>query len=60
MQRDEDSLTRLERDARSWDSFLLLVYAMRPFERDDAAYRELRAVETFNAAAGVMREYKKA
>lgn len=56
---DDDSLTRSERDARSWDKFLLLVHAMRPFTQDDVEYRRAHAVETFNAAADVMREYKR-
>lgn len=56
---DDDNLTRTERDARSWDKFLLLVHAMRPFTADDLEYRKARAVETFNAAADVMKEYKR-
>lgn len=56
---DDDGLSRLQRDAKSWDAFLTLVYAMRPFERDDPDYREERAVESFNAAAEVMHEYKR-
>lgn len=56
---NEDQLTRVQRDARSWDAFLLLVHAMRPFERDDSQYREARAVETFNAAADVSKEYRR-
>ncbi|KAL1522659.1 hypothetical protein AB1Y20_017637 [Prymnesium parvum] len=32
---------------------------MRPFERDDEDYRKARGVETFNAAAGVVKEYKR-
>lgn len=55
----EDQLTRMQRDAHSWDALLTLVYAMRAFERDDNEYCEARAVETFNAAAAVMREYKR-
>lgn len=59
-QHDEDALTRLERDAQSWDALMQLVYALRPFDHDDSqAYREARAVETFNAAADVMKEYKR-
>lgn len=58
-QQDDDCLTRFERDARSWDIFFRLVRAMRPFERDDPEYRRARAVETFNAAGGVMKEWKR-
>mmetsp|Transcript_21850 Transcript_21850/g.54477 ORF Transcript_21850/g.54477 Transcript_21850/m.54477 type:complete len:123 (+) Transcript_21850:401-769(+) len=47
------------RDARSWDAFIMLVHSVRPFERDDADYRRMRAVETFNAARVVMAEYKR-
>jgi len=56
---DADEFSRIERDAKTWDRFLQLVHAMRPFERDDLQYRKERAVETFNAAAGVMKEYKR-
>ncbi|KAL1529715.1 hypothetical protein AB1Y20_000653 [Prymnesium parvum] len=37
----------------------MLVHSVRPFERDDADYRRMRAVETFNAARVVMAEYKR-
>ena len=56
---DDDSLTRFERYAKAWDTFLALVRAMRPFERDDAEYAEARAVETFNGAGAVMKEWKR-
>lgn len=58
---NDDNLNRMQQvDSKSWDhAFLILVYAMRPFERDDSHYREARAVETFNAAADVMKEYKR-
>lgn len=46
------------RDARAWDHFMSLAYAMRPFTADDRDYREARAVEAFNAASGVMGSYK--
>eukprot|EP00966_Prymnesium_polylepis_P292829 6763325-Prymnesium_polylepis.1 len=36
-----------------------LVRAMRPFEGEDDEYCEARAVETFNAAAGVVKEWKR-
>lgn len=36
-----------------------IVYALRPFDADSQEYREARAVETFNAAAQVMKEYKR-
>lgn len=56
----DDNLTRLQCDAKAWDAFLKLVHAMRPFEQQDTTeYRQARAVETFNAAAGVMKEYKR-
>lgn len=56
---DDDCMPRILRDARSWDRFRALCHAMRPFEQDDAQYREQRAVETFNAAGLVMAEYKR-
>ena len=56
---DEDSLTAHEKAARAWDTFLRLVRAMRPFERDDPAYSATRAVETFNAAGAVVKEWKR-
>ncbi|KAL1523952.1 hypothetical protein AB1Y20_018868 [Prymnesium parvum] len=56
---DEDEEgTRLLRDARAWDAFIRLAHSIRPFEKDDAEYRELRVVEAFNAAAEVSRHYK--
>eukprot|EP00966_Prymnesium_polylepis_P076646 1776575-Prymnesium_polylepis.1 len=51
---DEDTLSREEKSAKAWDTFILLSHAMRTFERDDMEYREQRAVEAFNAAAGVV------
>jgi len=59
VEEDLDNLTRVQRDARSWDKFLQLVHAMRPFKRDDEDYRKARGVETFNAAAEVVKEYKR-
>lgn len=56
---DDDVVPRMLRDARSWDKFRTLCYAMRPFEADDSEYRKVRAVEAFNAAADVMEEYKR-
>eukprot|EP00327_Prymnesium_parvum_P007531 CAMPEP_0182796480 /NCGR_PEP_ID=MMETSP0006_2-20121128/295_1 /TAXON_ID=97485 /ORGANISM="Prymnesium parvum, Strain Texoma1" /LENGTH=263 /DNA_ID=CAMNT_0024921445 /DNA_START=1243 /DNA_END=2035 /DNA_ORIENTATION=+ len=56
---DEHEMPRLLADARSWDRFRALCYAMRPFAQDDIGYRKERAVETFNAAALVMAEYKR-
>lgn len=56
---DDDHLTRIQRDAKSWDAFLSLVYALRPFDDDSQEYRKARAVQTFNAAADMMKEYKR-
>lgn len=56
---DGDSESRMLKDAKTWDHFNTLCYAMRPFERDDLGYRQERAVEAFNAAALVMAEYKR-
>eukprot|EP00966_Prymnesium_polylepis_P300347 6940643-Prymnesium_polylepis.1 len=55
----DDALTRYERDARAWDIFLKLVRAMLPFERNDDEYCEARAIETFNAAGAVMKEWRR-
>ena len=57
---DDDQLTRYERDARSWDIFMALMRAMRPFDEEDTvSYREARGVETFNAAGATMQEWKR-
>lgn len=56
---DMDNEPRMMRDARAWDHFRQLCFAMRTFERDDMDYREQRAVEAFNAAALTMGEYKR-
>ena len=55
---DTTEETKELRNARAWDSFVGLSYAMRPFERDDRDYREARAVEAFNEASKVMGAYK--
>ena len=54
-----DELSTIERHAGAWDKLLKLVRAVRPFEDDSREYREARGVETFNAAAGVVKEYKR-
>lgn len=56
---DDDIFPRILRDARTWDKFRALCYSMRPFDADDKDYRQLRAIEAFNAAAQVMEEYKR-
>lgn len=56
---EDDTTERVLQDAKSWDCFRALCFAMRPFTSDTAQYREQRAVEAFNAAALVMREHKR-
>lgn len=48
---EEEEMPRLLADARSWDHFRALCYAVRPFTQDDTDCRKERAVEAFNAAA---------
>lgn len=56
---DLENSSRMMRDARAWDHFRQLCFAMRAFEKDDIEYRRQRAVEAFNAAALTMGEYKR-
>eukprot|EP00965_Chrysotila_dentata_P256190 6212466-Pleurochrysis_carterae.AAC.2 len=46
---DEDWWSKRLRYAKYFDDFFSCVHAVRKFERDDAAYREERALELFNS-----------
>ena len=54
-ERAEELEARKMQYAGYFEDFLMVVHAVRPFERDDKEYREERATELFNAGSKVGR-----